>query len=75
MKDTSEEEEETKRNEGDRKKVKQMCSCRQGGCLSWSLWMKRRQKEKQKASDTKKDHVLVYYVSGCQRRAKVVSRK
>ncbi|KAL3527066.1 hypothetical protein ACH5RR_011722 [Cinchona calisaya] len=75
VKETSEE--ETKRNEGDRKKVKQMCSFRQGGCLSWSLWMKkRRQREKHKAtSSNNKKNMLVYYISGCQTRAKVVSHK
>lgn len=71
LKETSEEEEETKRNtEGEKRKVKQMWCCRQGGCLSWSLWKRRRQREKHKAaSSNKKKNVLVYCMNGCQKRA------
>ncbi|XP_027073304.1 uncharacterized protein LOC113777888 isoform X2 [Coffea eugenioides] len=66
VKETSEEEEETKRNgEGNKTKAKQ-----QVGCLSWSLWKRRRQREKHKAaSSNKKKNVLVYCMNGCQKRA------
>lgn len=70
--ETEEEEQETKRNiEGDRKKeVKKMCSHRQGGCLSWRLWKRRKQREKHKAASNsnKKNNILIYCISGCQQR-------
>ncbi|CAK9153083.1 unnamed protein product [Ilex paraguariensis] len=49
----SEDEVEVKeaRKQEDTKKVKQMCRCRQGGCLSWrSLLMRKRQRDKHKPS-------------------------
>lgn len=69
-KETVEREEAAKKFEGERRKVKQMWH---GGCLSWNLWMRRRQREKNKASHKK--NMLIYYISGCEKRSKVVSRK
>lgn len=57
----------TMRNEGERNnKVKKImcssCKCRQGGCLSWSLWMRKRRREKHRQS---KKNIFFQHVSGC----------
>ncbi|XP_055806192.1 uncharacterized protein LOC129874844 [Solanum dulcamara] len=63
------EEEDTKRNEemqeeGQRKKVKEMCRKLGGGCLSWkSLWMRRtRQREKRKSRN---NNIFLCHLNGC----------
>ncbi|XP_075090414.1 uncharacterized protein LOC107825040 isoform X2 [Nicotiana tabacum] len=70
VKETGSGEEETKRNEeqllqGQKKKVKQMCSRQLGGCLSWkSLWLrrKRRQREKHKS---RSNNIFLCHINAC----------
>lgn len=51
---------------GGRKTVKKMCKCKQGGCLSlWSLWLRRRDREKHKPKPNKKISVFSHHKSGC----------
>lgn len=60
----------TIRNKGDQrnnnnkaaKKIMGSYKCRQGGCLSWSLWLRKRQTEKHKQC---KKTIFFHHVSGC----------
>ncbi|KAE9449434.1 hypothetical protein C3L33_18667, partial [Rhododendron williamsianum] len=45
-----------------RKKAKQMCICRQGGCLPWrGLWMRKRKREKHKPG---KQNMFFHHING-----------
>lgn len=68
VKETREEKEETEgKEEVDmRRKAKQMCMCRQGGCLSWrGLWMRKRKRDKNKPRNMK--NVFSHHIKGMLR--------